>query len=263
MVDTLTEVTVKKEGGIVVLSINRSEDRNMLSDEVLATLVQHLRELEAESRARVVVLTGVGDLYFCGGVFDPTQMARLTNEHIRRRRHLANEFFDRLEGLSCPVIAAVNGRAQAGGFEMALACDIRLAAAHATFCMPENTWGMFPGAGGPIRLPRLVGTGRAMEIIMTGRDVSAEEALRIGLVEHVVDGDRLQPETHRLASAIAATAPLGNRAVKKLVKASLDLDLRSARAYSEALRDPLALSADTAEGIAAFRESRSPRFKGA
>lgn len=251
-----------QEDGVVTLTLDRPAERNMLSDEALAALDGSLRDLEGDSTVRVVVLTGTGRDFFCGGVFNPSQMAGLTHEQMRDRRRLANEVFDRLEALTHPVIAAVNGRAQAGGFEMVLACDIRVAASHATFAMPENTWGMFPGAGGPIRLPRLVGPGKAMEIIMTGWEVTAGEALQIGLVERVVRAEDFPAEVRRLAAAIAASGPLGNRAVKKLVRASLDLDLRSARAYSEALREPLVTSADSAEGIAAYREGRPAQFQG-
>lgn len=256
------DVSRSQAGGIVTLTIARPEERNMLSDEALEALDEHVRALGEDGSVRVVILTGSGREYFCGGVFNPLQMHGLSPEQIRRRRRRANELFDRLETLMHPVIAAVNGRAQAGGFEMALACDIRVAASHATFAMPENTWGMFPGAGGPIRLPRLVGAGKAMEIIMTGWDVTAEEALRLGLVERVAAGEAFEAEVRRLAEAIAASGPLGNRAVKKLARTAMEVDIRSARAYSEALREPLAASADTAEGIAAYREGRPPRFEG-
>lgn len=121
---------------------------------------------------------------------------------------------------------------------------------------------MFPGAGGPIRLPRLVGTGKAMEIIMTGRDVGANEALSIGLIERVAPSDKFESEVRQLSEAMATTGPLGNRAVKKLIRASVETNMQAARAYSDALREPLASSADTAEGIAAYGEGRPPRFQG-
>lgn len=256
------EVIYSRNDGIVTLTINRPDEKNILSDEVLNLLIDHICALDQDNSARVVVLTGEGREFFCGGVFNLQQMARLMPEQIQTRRRRANELFDRLEALMHPVIAAVNGRAKAGGFEMALACDMRVAASHASFVMPENTLGMFPGAGGPIRLPRLVGMGKAMEIIMTGREVRANEALSIGLVERVAPSDKFEDEVHRLAEAIAATGPLGNRAVKKLIKASLETNTQIARAYSVALREPLASSADTAEGIAAYCEGRPPRFQG-
>lgn len=256
------EVLYKKNDGIVTLTISRPEERNMLSDEVLTLLIDYVCSLDQDNSARVVILTGEGPEFFCGGVFNPQQLAMLTPEQIRTRRRRANELFDRLDTLMHPVIAAVNGRAQAGGFEMALACDMRVAASHATFVMPENTWGKFPGAGGPIRLPRFVGMGKAMEIIMTGRDVHANEAFSIGLAERLAPSDKFEDEVCRLAEAIAATGPLSNRAVKKLVKASLETNTQIAQAYSVALTVPLADSADSAEGTVAHCEGRPPRFQG-
>jgi len=256
------ELIWSRMDGIVTLTINRPEERNMLSDEVIALFHDRISTLDQDDSVRVVVLKGEGREFFCGGIFNPLQMAQLSPEQIRLRRRRANDLFDGLERLTHPVVAAINGRAQAGGFEMALACDIRVAASHASFCMPENTWGMFPGAGGPLRLPRLVGMGKAMEIIMTGRDVGADEALSMGLVERVVSSDQFHSEVQRLAERIAASGPLGNRAVKKLVRASVEMNMQAARAYSDALREPLASSADTAEGIAAYREGRPPCFRG-
>jgi enoyl-CoA hydratase/carnithine racemase len=256
------EVILTRSNGIVRLTLNRPDEKNMLSDEAIRLLNAHVLEVSRDGSVRVVVLTGDGHEFFCGGVFNPLQMSSLSVEQIRNRRQQANELFDRLEKLTHPVIAAINGRAQAGGLEMALACDMRVTVSHATFALPETSWGMFPGAGGPIRLPRIVGMGKAMEIIMTAWDFTADEALRIGLVERVIQEERIDLEVNRLAEAIAATGPLGNRAVKKLIRSSMDTSMEAARAYSDALREPLASSADTAEGIAAYRENRSPVFQG-
>ena len=256
------EVVFNRSGDIITLTINRPKEKNMLSDEALDLLFEQILQLEEDDSVRVVIIRGEQKEFFCGGLFNPRQMSKLSPKQIRVRRRRGNELYDRLEALMHPVIGAINGRAQAGGFELALACDIRVAAAHATFAMPENKWGMFPGAGGPIRLPRIVGAGKAMDIIMTGRDVDAAEALSIGLVERVVPSDRFEVEVQQLAEAIAASAPLGNRAVKKLIRASLDLGMKEARAYSDALREPLASSADTAEGIASYIEERTPRYQG-
>ena len=256
------EVLFNRTGEIVTLTINRPKEKNMLSDEALDLLSDQVLELDQDDSVRVVIIRGEGKEFFCGGLFNPRQMSELTPKQIRVRRRRGNELFDRLEALTHPVIGAINGRAQAGGFELALACDIRVAASHATFAMPENKWGMFPGAGGPIRLPRIVGVGKAMEMIMTGRDVDASEALSLRLVERVVPSERFEAEVQHLAEAIEASAPLGNRAVKKLIRASLDMGMKEARAYSDALREPLASSADTAEGIASYIEGRPPRYQG-
>jgi enoyl-CoA hydratase/carnithine racemase len=256
------KVAYSRKEGIVTLTINRPAEKNMLEDETIAELTEHVLSLDQDDSARVVIITGEGRDFFCGGIFNPLQMAELSPEQIRIRRLRANELFDRLEVLIHPVIAAINGRAQAGGFELALACDIRVAASHVAFALPENSWGMFPGAGAPIRLPRIVGAGKAMEIIMTGWDLQAREALRIGLIDRMVSPAQFPGEVSRLAEAIAGSGPLGNRAVKKLARATLEMNMREARAYSDALREPLASSADTAEGIAAYREGRRPRYQG-
>ena len=255
------EVMFDQTGGIVTLTISRPKEKNMISDEVLCTLEEYLQKLDEDNSVRVVIIRGDGNEFFCGGIFTPRQRSGLPPEQIRARRRRANELFDRMEALIHPVIGAINGRAQAGGFELALACDIRLAASHATFAMPENKWGMFPGAGGPIRLPRIIGVGKAMDIIMTGRDVDATEAYRIGLVNQLAPTEAFGARIKQLAEAIALTGPLGNRAVKKLIRASMDMGMKEARAYSDALREPLSCSADTAEGIASYLENRPPKYQ--
>ncbi len=255
------EVICRRRDGIVTLSLNRPEEQNMLSDEVLDKINEQLLASERDGSVRVVILTGEGREFFCGGVFNPLQKAKLSPDQIRARRRRANELFERIENLLYPVIAAVNGRAQAGGFELALACDIRVAASHAAFALPETAWGGFPGAGAPIRLPHLVGTGKAMEIIMTGRDVQSKEALRIGLVEQVFPSRGFRSKVEILAASIAATAPLGNRAVKKLVRSGMKMDVQGAQAYSDALRELVGSSEDAREGMAAHLEGRPPKYK--
>jgi enoyl-CoA hydratase len=207
------EVIYRRTSGIVTLIVNRPEGQNMLSDEVLTQLYSHLLELDHDQATRVVILTGGGTEFFCGGIFNPSLKAKLSADQVRLRRRNAIKLFDQIETVIHPVIEAINGRAQAGGFEMALACDMRIAASHSTFCLPENSWGGFPGAGGPLRLSRIVGMGKAMEIIMTGREVSAEEALQIGLVERIVPSDKFESEVYQFAGRIANTSPLGNRSV--------------------------------------------------
>lgn len=256
------EVICRRTGGIVTLVINRPEEQNMLSDEVLTQLHSHLLGLDRDHATRVLIITGAGMGFFCGGIFNPGLKAKLSPEQVRLRRRLAIELFERIEAVIHPVIGAINGRAQAGGFEMALACDIRIAASHATFSLPESSWGGFPGAGGPLRLSRLVGMGKAMEIIMTGRDVTADEALRIGLIEQVVPSGDFESEIYQLADRIATTSPLGNRAVKKIIRACPEMSGRVTQVLSDALRELVGSSEDAREGIAAHLEGRPPKYKG-
>jgi enoyl-CoA hydratase/carnithine racemase len=170
--------------------------------------------------------------------------------------------YDGLEALPQITIAALNGITRAGAAELALACDIRLAAGHAVFAMPEARWGGFPGAGGPVRLPAVVGRARAPEIICTGREVTADEMERIGLVLAVHPGDRLPAETLALARRIAESGPLATRGAKRIVQARAAAGFAAGRALSDALRHELEWSHDVDEGIAAHREGRPPKFTG-
>jgi enoyl-CoA hydratase/carnithine racemase len=174
----------------------------------------------------------------------------------------ANRLYDTLEALPQIVIAALNGVARAGAAELSLACDIRLAAAHATLALPEALWGGFPGAGGPVRLPMLVGRARALEIMCTGRELDAAELERLGLVLAVYPGERLLAEAHALAARIAVSGPLAIRGAKRIVNTRLDGGFREARALSDTLRHALEWSGDVDEGMAAHREGRALRFTG-
>jgi enoyl-CoA hydratase len=255
------EVICHRTGGIVTLIVNRPEEQNMLSDEALTQLHTHLLELDCDRTTRVVILRGTGTEFFCGGIFNPRLKAKLSAEQVRLRRRHAIELFDQIETVIHPVIGAINGRAQAGGFEMALACDMRIAASDATFCLPESSWGGFPGAVGPLRLSRIVGIGKAMEIIMSGRLVTADEALRIGLVERVVPAYDFESELYEFSNRIANTSPLGNRAVKKIIRTWPEMSGRAARVLSDALRELVGSSEDAQEGIAAHLEGRPPKYR--
>jgi len=167
-----------------------------------------------------------------------------------------------IEALPQIVIAALNGFARAGGAELALACDIRLAAAHATMAYPEAGWGSFPGAGAPYRLASIVGRGRALELICTSRVIDASEMERLGLVQGVYPADRLGETTRDLAERIAAAGPLATRGAKRIMGARLDPGLTAARELSDALRYAIEWSDDVDEGIAAQRDGRVPRFTG-
>jgi len=174
----------------------------------------------------------------------------------------ANRVYDALEALPQIVIAALNGAARAGAAELSLACDIRLAAAHATFALPEALWGGFPGAGGPVRLPMLVGRARALEIICTGRELDAAELERLEIVLAVYPADRLMLEARALAARIAASGPLATRGAKRIVSTRLLAGFGEARSLADTLRYAFERSHDVDEGAAAHREGRAPRFTG-
>jgi enoyl-CoA hydratase/carnithine racemase len=256
------EVRVEREGRVVVATIDRPEDQNRLTREVFAALEEVVRGLAADEDAQVLVLTGGGAEFFSIGILNPVVRARYTKGEVLELVRTANRLYDALETLPQIVIAALNGIARAGAAELSLACDIRLAAAHATFALPEARWGGAPGAGGPVRLPAIVGRARALEIVCTGRELDAEEMKGIGLVLAVHPAGHLLAEARALASRIASSGPLAVRAAKRIVSTRLLSGFGEARALSDALRHAFEWSQDVEEGAAAHREGRPPRFTG-
>jgi enoyl-CoA hydratase/carnithine racemase len=196
------------------------------------------------------------------GILNPAVRASYAKPQILELVRLANRLYDALETLPQIVIAALNGAARAGAAELSLACDIRLAATHATFALPEALWGGFPGAGGPVRLPALVGRARALELICTGREIDAAEMQRIGLVLETYPAERLLGEAHALAARIAASGPIATRGAKRIVNTRAVSGFTAARTLSDSLRYALEWSQDVDEGMAAHREGRPPRFTG-
>jgi enoyl-CoA hydratase/carnithine racemase len=256
------EVRVQRDAGVVTITLDRPADDNRLTRPVLLALQAIVDELAGDGEIQAVVLTGAGPASFSMGILNPVVRASYTKEQILELVRLANRVYDALETLPQIVIAALNGAARAGAAELSLACDIRLAAAHASFALPEALWGGAPGAGGPVRLPMLVGRARALEILCTGRELDAAEMQRLGLVLAVYPADRLLPEAQQLAARIAASGPLATRAAKRIVTTRLLGGFAEARALSDTLRHAVEWSHDIDEGAAAHREGRSPRFTG-
>jgi len=249
------------DAGLATLTLNRPAALNALSRELGALLVVRLGELRDNSDLRVVVVRGAGERAFCTGA-DLKERANLTPAQRGEHTGSIAAAADLLAALPVPTIAAVRGYALAGGLELALACDIRLAAADAVFGLTEVRIGIFPGAGGPVRLPRLVGPGKARELIFSGRRIDAAEALACGLVERVVPVPDFDAAVAALAGDIRDAAPLAVRAVKRVLAQSQDIPLLAALAYAEALRRPLDATRDYTEGLAAFAERRKPQFTG-
>jgi enoyl-CoA hydratase/carnithine racemase len=229
--------------------------------------VEAWRSFRDDDDLRVAILTGAGDRAFCAGadLRDVAEFYRsLTSaERLRRAEHEPG-----LGGISRnleidkPIVAAINGHCLAGGLEIALACDLRIASESASFGLPEVTRGIIPGAGGTQRLPRLIGPERALDLILTGRRIDAREAERIGLVTRVVPQGRLRDEAVALAKQIAENAPLAVRAAKAAVWRGLDLPLEEGLRLEQLLAEPVRQSEDAQEGPRAFLEKRKPEFKG-
>ncbi len=258
----MTKLHVERVERVVILTLDGPEDQNRLTRDVLLAMQSIVDELGADEDAQAVVVTGSGSEFFSMGILNPTVRAAYTKEQILDLVRIANRLYDALEALPQIVIAAYNGAARAGAAELSLACDIRLAAAHATFRLPEALWGGFPGAGGPVRLPDIVGRARALELICTGREIDAAEMLRLGLVLAVHPADRLRAEAHALAAQIGASGPIAIRGAKRIMSVRRAEGFAAARMLSDRLRHQLEWSRDVDEGMAAHREGRPPRFTG-
>lgn len=255
------------EGNVLVVTLDREEARNALNAEMREALIEVWRDYGRNGDMRVAVLTGAGNKSFCAGA-DLKEVGEYYRSMtpIERREHgelnpglgaLTRNFDPRK-----PVIAAINGPCLAGGLELALACDIRIAAEHAVFGLPEVHRGILPGAGGTQRLPRCVPVGVAKEMILSGAPIDADAALRWGLVSHVVEADKLMEEALRIAGLIAANGPLAVRAARDAVNQGLALPLDQALRLEQFQAEPLRLSEDAKEGVQAFVEKRAPKFTG-
>jgi enoyl-CoA hydratase len=251
----------QKDGGIVLLTINRPDKLNTLSQATLIELGQAVDALARDEAVRGVILTGAGEKAFVAGA-DIAELAQQTplQGHAAARR--GQQLCDRIESMGKPVIAAVNGFAVGGGCELALACHLRVASDNARLGTPEVKLGLMCGFGGTQRLPRLIGKGRALELLLTGELVDAQEALRIGLVNRVVPLSQLLSETERLLRTMVANAPLALKATLEAVEAGLELPLHRGEELEAALFASLCSTADMHEGTHAFLEKRSARFQG-
>jgi enoyl-CoA hydratase len=247
--------------GIARITVNRPDKLNALNAIVIAELGDAVTRIETDSAVRGVIVTGAGGKAFVAGA-DINELTEQGATGGRARAVAGQQVFRRLERCGKPVIAAVNGFALGGGCELAMACHLRVASENAKFGQPEVKLGIAPGYGGTVRLPRLIGKARALELLLTGEMIDATEAHRIGLVNRVVPADRLLRETEALLQAILANGPLAVRACLEAVDAGLDMGVDQALLLEANYFGLLSATEDMREGTKAFVEKRKPVFKG-
>lgn len=247
-------VLYEQDGATAVVTINRPKALNALNSAVLDELRQTFETIDLET-VRCVVLTGAGEKSFVAGA-DIGEMSTLSKAEGEALGKKGNDLFRLIETLPVPVIAAVNGFALGGGCEIALSCDIRLCSDNAVFGQPEVGLGITPGFGGTQRLPRVVGLGKAKEMIYGGRNIKADEALRVGLVNAVYPQEELLPAAKKMAAGIAKNAPIAVRACKKAINEGMQVDMDSAVVIEEKLFGSCFETEDQREGMQAFLEKR-------
>jgi enoyl-CoA hydratase len=253
-------VRVEREGGVAVLTVDRQEKLNALDGQVIEEIGQALLELESEG-PRAIIVTGAGERAFIAGA-DIRAMSVMDPIEAKRYSEIGHAAMALLDRSPIPTIAAVNGYALGGGCEVAIACDIRIAAENATFGFPEVGLGILPGLGGTQRLPRLVGPALAKELIFTGRRVGAEEARGIGLANRIVGQGEALDAAIEMAAEISANGPLAVRYAKAATNRALDVDLISGLEFEADQFALLFATEDAREGMNAFGEKRKPRFEG-
>ena len=251
----MTNILLEKKGLIAVATINRPKALNALNSEVLSDLGELVETVKADADIRALVITGAGEKAFVAGA-DIGEMSTLTKAEGEAFGKHGNDVFRALETLPIPTIAAVNGFALGGGCELSMACDIRICADTAVFGQPETGLGITPGFGGTQRLARLVSPGMAKQLIYTAKNIKADEAYRIGLVNAVYPLDELMPAAEKLAETIAKNAPIAVRACKAAINDGLQVDMDQAIVIEEKLFGSCFETADQTEGMGAFLEKR-------
>jgi len=257
----MSDVVLKEqEGRVVILTINRPDKLNALNQQVRDDMLSHLDEIETDDSVGVVVMTGAGDKSFIAGadIGEFAGRSPFDQRHDMRQPRI----YDVMSSFPKPVIAMINGFCLGGGNEVMASCDLRVASEKARFGQPEINLGLIPGGGGTQRLPRLIGPGQTMRLVLTGDMISAAEANEIGLVEMVVAHEELREKTLELAAKIASKSPLTLKVAKEAVRASQRLALEEGILYERDLFCLCFSSEDKQEGVAAFLEKRSPEWVG-
>lgn len=253
------EVRIVDEEGIVTATLNRPDRYNALGSRIVDELITMIDEIERDSEARALILTGAGDRAFCSGV-DLKERREMDADGRWAHNRTLNEFAERLAKLQIPTIAAINGLALGGGFEITLACDFRVAVEHAEVGLPEVGIGIIPGAGGTQRLPRLIGPTRAKDLIFTARRLGASEALEMGILSRMIPAEELVDAAQQIAGATAQNSPLALAYAKASIDIGMETSIEQGLRFETAAIRTTLTSEDYREGLAAFAEKRPPEF---
>ncbi len=258
---TFKTMNYEKKDGIGIITLNRPESMNAINSEFMMELDGNLDDITADNEVFVVIITG-GKKFFAAGADIKEVLGLKTPIEAHRFVTGAQSLFSKIDNLEKPVIAAIGGLALGGGCELALACDIRIGAGNALLGQPEIKIGVIPGGGGTQRLPRLIGMGRAKELLYTGDPVNADEAYRIGLLNKVVPIESLMDEAKKMARKIAAQPGVALQTTKRVVNEGIGMNIQSALAHEALCFEYLFATEDQKEGMKAFVEKRKPVFKG-
>ncbi|SES42180.1 enoyl-CoA hydratase [Psychrobacillus sp. OK032] len=258
----LTNVEVEKRSdGIAIITLNRTDAANALSKQMLRDLKTAANDLKNNPEVRVIILTGAGEKAFCAGA-DLKERKTMTEIEVKQAVRSIGETVNEVASLPQPVIAALNGVAFGGGLELALACDLRIGALETKVGLTETSLGIIPGAGGTQRLPRLIGLGKAKELIFSAKRLTAEEAEVLGILEYVVPREQLLDKALEIAVSIAKNAPLALVQAKAAINNGIEVDLSTGLKIEELAYNELLPTEDRLEGLRAFAEKRAPQYTG-
>ncbi len=258
---TIAMIDVQIKNKIATLILNRPEAANALSIQMLDELNQALETIDAASDVYCTIITGTGEKAFCAGA-DLKERNNMSEREVIQTVRYIGKTINHIEKMRMPVIAAINGVAFGGGLELALACDIRIAAVQAKLGLTETSLGIIPGAGGTQRLPRLIGLGQAKRLIYTAKPIRAENALNLGIVEEVAEKEQLMETALKLAETIASNGPIALQQAKTAINQGMQTDITTGLEIEHLSYQQTIPTKDRQEGLLAFKEKREPRYKG-
>lgn len=259
MADDYRQIRYEVDGPMALLTIDRADRHNAISLETLDEMQRAVAQAATDDEVRVITITGAGDRAFASG----SDLSEVLHRDFKKALEpIVQGLAAQLEATPKPTLAAINGICMGGGLEVALGCDLRIASPNARFATPEGKLGIIPGGGATARLPRIVGRGWGMEMLLMGEPIDAERALQIGLITRIVAADELIAEARRMAEHLASFAPFVPRTMKAMVQSGMEGSLAAALVLEKYAQGALVQTEDKVEGISAFLEKRPPEFKG-